>query len=159
MATRVVLFAAILALSSPALAQEALPTTEAAQAQNVPSTLTDAVKVGQDVIIKSDDGTKTRGIIMRVTPESLTLVQGELEGAVPTQRIARIQKVDPWWHGAVVGAGLGLITTAVMVHDCHKRDDECRSIAKGFGLIFVTPPATLIGALVDRLTQKTLFQR
>lgn len=59
MATRAVLFAAILAVSSPALAQEALPTTEAAQAQTVPSTLTDAVKVGQGVIIKSDDGTNS----------------------------------------------------------------------------------------------------
>lgn len=78
---------------------------------------------------------------MRVTPESLTLVQGELEerrGARP--RIARIQKVDPWMTHAVVSAGLGLITTAIMVNNCHKRDDECRSIAKGFGLIFVTPP-------------------
>lgn len=36
MATRVVLFAAILALSSPAIAQEALPTTEAAQARFLP---------------------------------------------------------------------------------------------------------------------------
>lgn len=130
-----------------------------AQAQSVPSTLMDAVKVGQDVIVKSDDGTRTRGIVIRVTPESLALAQGELQGTVPARRIARVQKVDPWWHGAVVGAALGLITTAVMVNDCHKRDDECRSISKGVGLIFVTPPVTLIGALVDRLTQKTLFQR
>jgi hypothetical protein len=147
MLKRGLILATVLALSSPAFAQEATPQ------------LANAVKVGQDVIVRSDDGTTTRGIVIRITPESLMLTQGELQGSVPAQRIARVQKVDPWWHGAVVGASLGLITTAIMLNDCPKVDDECRTIAKGFGLIVITPPATIIGALLDRFTQKTLYEK
>jgi hypothetical protein len=78
---------------------------------------------------------------------------------VPARRITRVQKMDPWWHGAVVGASLGLISTAIMLNDCHKVDDECRTIARGLWLIAITPPATLIGALLDRFTDRTLCEK
>ena len=125
------LFAVIVALGLPAIA--------AAQ----PPGWTEKVQIGQPVFITTHTGDRVDGIAGQVTVDGLVVSTPIGTRTVPYREMRRVQKRDPAWTGAVIGAATGIFAgiVAALVSDCHGR--QCQ--AEEGGLV-------MAGALYGGLT-------
>ena len=129
------LFAVIIALG--------LPSVAAAQ----PPGWTEKLEIGQPVFITTHTGDRVEGIAGQVTSEGLIMSTPLGIRTVPYREMRRVQKPDPAWTGAVIGAATGIFAGIVgaLASDCHGR--QCR--AEEGGLV-------MAGALYGGLTGWTV---
>jgi hypothetical protein len=120
------------ALSQPAAGQPAVA-------------LSDLVKPGDRLFVTEPGGVQTEGRLLRVSPDELVLLAGDVERVFEREGIGRIEKRDRLWNGmlagAIPGAMIGASAAAFECSDCG------RSVATGAIVVGVIGAG--IGALVD----------
>jgi hypothetical protein len=137
-----------------------LPSTTAF-AQTPATTFSDVpglVATGRRVVVTDENGRKTKGDVVQVTPSSITLRTrdrwGEEQRRVfEAESVRAINKTDSVWNGLLIGLGAGFAATEVFVwQSCGPRgnDDECAAIVTGVGWLTMVPGGAAIGALADR---------
>jgi hypothetical protein len=108
LATAAALAAAVLA--SPARAQDTLPEPQFAA-------LARQLRTDDSVRITLISGEVVKGHLAELTPGQLTVLVGDERRAVPTTRVERVQRTRIGVTlGAIVGAGTGIATGAVLAH-------------------------------------------
>ena len=120
------------ALSQPAAGQPAV-------------TLPDLVKPGDRLFVTEPGGVQTEGRLLRVSPDELVLLAGDVERVFEREHIGRVEKRDRLWNGmlagAIPGAMIGASAGAFECSDCG------RSVATGAIVVGVIGAG--IGALID----------
>jgi len=85
-------FLLVLALSasSPAVAQD----------------LESVIKPGDTVFITDRQGHETSGTLTLLSTDTLRIAAAGIEREVPRRDVGRVEKPDPLWNGALIGAGI-----------------------------------------------------
>jgi hypothetical protein len=97
-------------LASPARAQDTLPDPQFAA-------LARQLRTDDSVRITLSSGEMVKGRLAELTPGQLTVLVGEERRAVPTTRVERVQRTRMGVTlGAIIGAGTGIATGAVLAH-------------------------------------------
>jgi hypothetical protein len=104
LSARVVLTSALLLIGCPAWAQEA-----AAQSSRDLAALEQQLKIGDSVIVDTDDGRKVKGRFQGVTDANVVVLRDGVRGEIPAAHIARVQKRRNGIRlGALIGAAVGV---------------------------------------------------
>ena len=113
------LFAVIIALGLPAVAGAQSPGW------------TEKVQIGEPVFITTRAGDRVDGIAGQVTTEGLVVSTPIGTRTVPYREMRRVERRDPAWTGAVIGAATGIFAgiVAALVSDCHGR--QCQAEERG----------------------------
>ena len=142
------LFAVIIALGFPAVV--------AAQ----PPGWTEKVEIGEPVFITTQAGDRVDGIAGQVTAEGLVVSTRLGIRTVPYREMRRVQKRDPAWTGAVIGAATGIFAgiVASLVSDCYGR--QCQAEERGLVMTGAFYGA-MTGWMVDfnHSGKSTIFKR
>jgi hypothetical protein len=122
-----------------------------------------SVAPGLSVTVTDASGHQTKGKVLRIDGETLTLERSNVSGGVWTEpidlhRVVTIKKRDSAIEGTLIGIGLGVAATyGFSKHSCHD-DPECEgSVIGHFGLPIVGGLAVL-GGLADLEEQRTLYK-
>lgn len=121
-----------------------LPTVAAAQRPH----WTDKLELGEPIYVTTHAGDRIDGIAGQVTAEGIVMKTPLGVRTVPYRDMQRVQKRDPQWTGAVIGAATGIVAGIVgaLVSDCQGR--QCEAEERGLvmaGAIY----GSLTGWMVD----------
>lgn len=108
------------------------------------------VQAGQMVVVTSDSGRETTGVVRDVTDATLTLD----DQVIPADAVYALRRTDRLGNGTLAGVGVALGTTVALAVRCgrHQYSEEsgpCTAAAVSSALITV-PLAALIGRQIDR---------
>lgn len=108
--------------------------------------LPDLVKPGDRLFVTEPGGVQTEGRLLRVSPDELVLLAGDVERVFEREGIGRIEKRDRLWNGMLAGAIPGAMIGAGSAGSAC--EPNCgRTIAVG-AIVFGAIGAG-IGALID----------
>lgn len=89
---------------------------------------TGGLERGDGVHVTDSTGQSIRGTITDVSSAGLTITRGRETWTLTAPEIAKVERQDPIWHGAVVGAGIGY---GAMLGFCLRSDTSDCFIAAG----------------------------
>jgi hypothetical protein len=146
---------ALVALAVPAAAQPV-----AISFADLPRT----VRVGQEVVIRDNDGKKTKGLVAAISGSSLRLDVPKNKrnptgiATFAEADVARIARTDKVGNGALIGLGIGTgLGVAVAEGSCGDYE-ECHAMARAVGYGVFIPLGAIAGAVVDKfIGPKTVF--
>jgi hypothetical protein len=116
--------------------------------------LSGVLRPRQPVMVTDADGETHRGTLVAISSADITIQSRVLfrrrEHTFREENVRRVHLVDSDWNGALAGAGIGVVVTAIGVNECDSLD--C--------LWVVLPPAAgaLTGALIDRSLNRLVFR-
>ena len=110
---------------------------------------------GDGVHVTDSTGQRMRGAITDVSSTGLTITRGRETWTLTAPEIARVERQDPIWHGAVVGAGVGY---GAVFAFCLSSDTSDCIIAAGASACPFVAAAAALGLLWDASTHKTLYE-
>jgi hypothetical protein len=136
-------------------------TGDAEQGAPSVSELQDRLKVGRKIYVTEQEGREITGRFTELTPDVLVVMQDGTRREIPLVAIRRIQRPDPLWTGALIGAGIGGAMALTIRTDsaCPARSAGClnevRAARVGFPLC-----GGLIGLWLDWLHdgRKTIYR-
>jgi hypothetical protein len=152
--------ALVVCLPSASLAQSSTDAGTFAGLQGV-------LKPRQQIVVTDIGGGRTRGDVISVDEELLTLRVADGFGHQSTRTfrqpsVASIRRSDRLWNGILIGMGAGFAAAEIWRYQlCGTRnmDDECAAIAAGVGLVSFVPGGAVVGALVDKAMGNHLVYR
>lgn len=118
----------------------------------------------QEIYVRDTGGTETSGRLLRLSPDSLVILAGDVERRFDANEVMRVQKRDSLGNGTLIGlaigAGMGLMTASIS--DCPGTDSggscggtRALAVAVSMGVY------SAIGAGVDALVhgRTTIYER
>lgn len=131
-----------------------------ARAQQVDSfeDLTRVLEPGQRVIVREDDGTTTRGNVVRLDDERIEIrwrrwIFAHRVRTLTSATVETIKVQDSQWNGALLGAGAGFMAGWLVDRQCDR--DFCISpVARVLG----TEVGATVGMLIDQSINPIVYE-
>lgn len=121
------------------------------------------VKFGKPLFLTTSSGERVEGTAGQITSDAVVVATPAGIRSVPISDIVRVQKRDPVWTGAAIGAGAGLGLGLVMIAAddgaCPQQSEGCKAEVRGFA-IGLAGYGALIGWGIDALIKNrtTIFE-
>jgi hypothetical protein len=122
-----------------------------------------SVSPGLSVTVTDASGHQTKGTVIRIDDETLTLERSSVSGRVwreplDLNRVATIKKRDSAIEGTLIGFGLGVAAVyGLAKHSCHD-DSECEGQVVGYVGLPIVGAFAALGGLADLEEQRTLYK-
>lgn len=108
----------------------------------------------QHVMVTDADGETHRGALVAISSADITIQSRVLfrrrERTFREENVRRVHLVDSDWNGALAGAGIGAVVTAIGVNTCDSLDCLWVGLAPAAG--------ALTGALLDQSMNRLVFR-
>ena len=114
----------------------------------------DRPRRGDGVYVTDSTGRRIKGAISDVLSTGLTITRGRETWTVNDTEITKIERQDPIWNGAAIGAGIGY---GALFAYCMRGDYSDCFAAGVYAYPFVAA-TTALGILWDATTHETLFE-
>jgi hypothetical protein len=134
-----------------------IPVSAHAQAAGSFDELQRIVKIGDTVVIHGETGRETKGTLTDVSGASLVVGGVSFDEAA----VRRITRKDSVLNGVLLGLGGGAVGAWAFTRgNCGPAGDdpECSAIAGAVGVLAFVPSGLVVGWLIDRAINKTVFQ-
>lgn len=116
--------------------------------------LSGSLQRGDGIYVTDTTGKRIKGAVSDVSSTGLTLTRGPEIWTLTGPEIARIERQDPIWTGAVTGAGIGY--GALFAYCLSAGGSDCFGIG-AYAYPFIAATCAL-GALWDLSMHKTLYE-
>jgi hypothetical protein len=141
-----------------------MPALSAAQEGRSFAAVQQQLKLNQQVLVTEIGGGTTRGDVVALSPNSITLrfhdAGIERRRTFGPQTIISIRRSDRLWNGLLVGIAAGIAASEIWHYRvCGRRgyDSECSAIIIPAGWTIFVPSGAVVGALVDKAIGNNLI--
>ena len=123
--------------------------------------LRSALKPGHNIWVRSLDGQVTRGKLVSVSDNELVLSRArwfrpDEQRSFRADALEWVLREDSTWNGALIGTGIGVAATALLVSSSDESERGWLVLWPGAEIVVL---GAFVGGLIDALHNETVYQR